>query len=142
MASITIRRLPESVHRALKLRAARNGRSTEAEVRTILAAATQAADDQVSLGTRLASVAQEAAALTDEEICQLEELRSRKIARMKEAISEYVAGEENREALIEDALTSLRDFEADGMHLTYEEVKAWMETWWTDQEQDMPPCHA
>lgn len=36
MAAVTIRKLPEKTHRALKLRAARNGRSTEAEIRHIL----------------------------------------------------------------------------------------------------------
>jgi len=36
MAAITVRNLPDKTHRALKLRAARNGRSTEAEVRLIL----------------------------------------------------------------------------------------------------------
>jgi len=33
---VTVRRLPEEIHRALKLRAAQNGRSTEAEIRHIL----------------------------------------------------------------------------------------------------------
>lgn len=36
MAVVTVRNLPEETHRALKLRAARNGRSTEAEIRAIL----------------------------------------------------------------------------------------------------------
>ena len=36
MAAVTVRNLPEETHRALKLRAARNGRSTEAEIRVIL----------------------------------------------------------------------------------------------------------
>ena len=36
MAVVTVRNLPEETHRALKLRAARNGRSTEAEIREIL----------------------------------------------------------------------------------------------------------
>jgi antitoxin FitA len=39
MATLTIRNLPEPVHRALRLRAAGHGRSTEAEVREILALA-------------------------------------------------------------------------------------------------------
>jgi len=37
MAVLTIRNVPDEVHRALKLRAARHGRSTESEVRDILA---------------------------------------------------------------------------------------------------------
>ena len=36
MAAVTIRNIPEKTHRALKLRAAKNGRSTEAEIRQIL----------------------------------------------------------------------------------------------------------
>ena len=36
MAAITVRNLPEETHRALRLRAAQHGRSTEAEVRMIL----------------------------------------------------------------------------------------------------------
>jgi antitoxin FitA len=39
MASLNIRNVPESVRRALRLRAARKGRSMEAEARTILAEA-------------------------------------------------------------------------------------------------------
>jgi plasmid stability protein len=39
MASITIRRLPESTKRRLRLRAARNGRSMEQEARDLLEAA-------------------------------------------------------------------------------------------------------
>lgn len=36
MSSVTIRNIPEATHRALKLRAAQHGRSTEAEIRDIL----------------------------------------------------------------------------------------------------------
>ncbi len=37
MAVLNIRNLPEEVHQRLRVRAARNGRSMEAEARTILA---------------------------------------------------------------------------------------------------------
>ena len=36
MPAVTVRNLPAAVHRALKLRAAHNARSTEAEIRHIL----------------------------------------------------------------------------------------------------------
>ncbi len=36
MKSITIRKVPELVHRHLRVRAAKNGRSLEAELRTVL----------------------------------------------------------------------------------------------------------
>ena len=52
MSSLTVRNLPDEVHRALRLRAARNGRSTEAEVREILAQSVRPSD-RVCLGTEL-----------------------------------------------------------------------------------------
>ena len=39
MAMLTVRNLPDDVHRALRVRAALHGHSTEAEVREILATA-------------------------------------------------------------------------------------------------------
>ena len=39
MPTLTIRNLPEDVHQALRMRAAQHGRSVEAEVRALLAAA-------------------------------------------------------------------------------------------------------
>jgi plasmid stability protein len=39
MAMLTVRNLPDDVHRALRVQAALHGRSTEAEVREILAIA-------------------------------------------------------------------------------------------------------
>jgi plasmid stability protein len=37
MATVTIRNLPDEVHRAIRLQADQHGRSTEAEIRAILA---------------------------------------------------------------------------------------------------------
>ena len=59
MPAITIRKLSEETHRALKARAARHGRSTEAEVRSILEEATHPGD-QMGLGTLLADIGQSA----------------------------------------------------------------------------------
>ena len=53
MASVTVRNLPDSTHRALKLRAAQHGRSTEAEIRFILEGAVA---PKVGLGTALAAI--------------------------------------------------------------------------------------
>lgn len=53
MASITVRNLPDEVHRALRVRAAQNGRSTEAEVRAILEAVTRPVARK-QIGTMLA----------------------------------------------------------------------------------------
>ncbi len=59
MAAVTIRNLPEETHRALKVRAAQNGRSTESEIREIIEAAVRPAS-RVKLGSVLAEVGQRA----------------------------------------------------------------------------------
>ena len=53
MSSVTVRNLPEATHRALKLRAAQHGRSTEAEIRNILESAVR---PKVGIGTALAAI--------------------------------------------------------------------------------------
>lgn len=55
MAMLTVRNLPDDVHRALRVRAALHGRSTEAEVREILAAAVKP-EDRVLMGEALAAL--------------------------------------------------------------------------------------
>lgn len=65
MAMLTVRNLPDEVHRALRLRAAQHGRSTEAEVREILAAAVKPAV-RVRLGEALAALGRDVG-LTNEE---------------------------------------------------------------------------
>lgn len=55
MAAITIRNLSEETHRALKARAQRHERSTEAEVRAILDAAV-APPQRVRLGSLLTDI--------------------------------------------------------------------------------------
>jgi antitoxin FitA len=53
MPAITVRNLPDETHRALKVRAAQHGRSTEAEVRHILENAVQ---PKTGMGTLLADI--------------------------------------------------------------------------------------
>lgn len=53
MSSVTVRNLPEETHRALKLRAAQHGRSTEAEIRNILESAVR---PNVGIGSALAAI--------------------------------------------------------------------------------------
>ena len=55
MAAVTVRNIPEKTHRALKLRAARNGRSTEAEIRQILEE-TVSQGAEMGLGSQLAAL--------------------------------------------------------------------------------------
>lgn len=66
MAILTVRNLPDEVHRALRVRAARHGRSTEAEVRAILQEAVKP-PGRLRLGSWLADIGRQVR-LTDEEI--------------------------------------------------------------------------
>jgi len=55
MAMLTVRNLPDDVHRALRVRAAQHGRSTEAEVREILALAVKP-ESRILMGDALAAL--------------------------------------------------------------------------------------
>lgn len=76
MATVSVRNLSDAVHRALRVRAARHGRSTEAEIRFILEEATRPAN-RVKLGSLLASIARDAGGMTDEEHAVFENLRDK-----------------------------------------------------------------
>jgi plasmid stability protein len=76
MASITIRNVPDEVHRAIRVRAAMHGRSAEAEIRDILEQAARP-EGRVKLGTLLASIASEAGGLTDAEAEHFNQLRDK-----------------------------------------------------------------
>ena len=55
MAMLTVRNLPDDVHRALRVQAALHGQSTEAEVREILARAVKP-EMRVRMGDALAAL--------------------------------------------------------------------------------------
>ena len=65
MPMLTVRNLPDEVHRALRARAARRGRSTEAEVRAILKE-TVLPEGRIALGSLLTEAGRRAR-LTEEE---------------------------------------------------------------------------
>jgi plasmid stability protein len=75
MPSITIRNVPEEVHRALRVRAALHGRSAEAEIRDILERAAKP-EGRVKLGSLLASIGREAG-LTDADVTGFKSLRDK-----------------------------------------------------------------
>ncbi|MGC5615071.1 FitA-like ribbon-helix-helix domain-containing protein [Georgenia sp. Z1491] len=75
MAVLTVRNVPDEVHRALRVRAAQHGRSAEAEVREILNAAL-IPSQRVLLGDALASLGRDLA-LTDDDVDELGAVRDR-----------------------------------------------------------------
>jgi plasmid stability protein len=65
MPSVTIRNIPDEVHRGLRALAEKHGRSAEAEIRDILARAVQP-EGRVKLGSLLVSIGEEAAISNEE----------------------------------------------------------------------------
>lgn len=75
MPALTIRNLSDEAHRALKVRAAHHGRSTEAEIRDILEEAVRPAN-RLRIGSAMAALSREAG-LTNADFEALEQSRDR-----------------------------------------------------------------
>lgn len=79
---------------------------------------------------------------TRERIKRLAEARHRTSHwMMREAIRQYVEREEKREAFRKDALDAWQEYRETGMHVTGDEVVAWLETWGEEDETAAPACH-
>ena len=78
MAMLTVRNLPDDVHRALRVQAALHGRSTEAEVREILAIAVKP-ESRVRLGEALSALGRKVG-LTNEDFEVFQQARDKKPA--------------------------------------------------------------
>ncbi len=79
MASITVRNVPDEIHRALRVRAARHGRSAEAEIRYILEQAVKP-EKRVRLGDALAALGRRAG-LKNEDIAVIDQMRDKSPAK-------------------------------------------------------------
>lgn len=79
MAMLTVRNLPDEVHRALRARAALHGQSMEAEIRDILRVAVSP-EGRVKLGSLLVNIGRQAGT-TEEEAAVIEQVRDRSPAR-------------------------------------------------------------
>ena len=75
MAILTVRNVPDDVQRALRVRAAQHGRSTEAEVREILAAVVKP-EKRVRVGEALAAIGRKIG-LTNEDFAVFESVRDK-----------------------------------------------------------------
>jgi plasmid stability protein len=75
MAILTVRNVPDEVHRALRLRAAEHGRSTEAEVREILENAVKS-EKRIRMGDALAALGRRVG-LSNEDFEALDNMRDR-----------------------------------------------------------------
>jgi len=54
---------------------------------------------------------------------------------------EILEREEKRDAFRRETLKAWEEYVQTGLHVTLDEVTAWVETWGTDQERDAPLCH-
>lgn len=72
MAKLTVRNLPDEVHRALRVRAALHGHSTEAEVREILAMVVKP-EQRLRMGDALAALGRDLD-LTNEDFAVFEQI--------------------------------------------------------------------
>jgi predicted transcriptional regulator len=61
---------------------------------------------------------------------------------MREAIVQYLAREEQREQLRQQALTAWAEYQATGLHATAEEADAWLARLEAGEEADPPACHS
>ncbi|MCE4347679.1 plasmid stabilization protein [Xanthomonas hortorum pv. cynarae] len=75
MAILTVRNVPDEVHRALRLRAAEHGRSTEAEVREILESAVKS-QKRIRMGDALAELGRRVR-LTNDDFAVLDQVRDK-----------------------------------------------------------------
>jgi plasmid stability protein len=75
LAILTVRNVPDDVHRALRVRAAQHGRSTEAEVREILATAVKP-EKRVRVGDALAAIGRRIG-LTDKDLAVFDSVRDK-----------------------------------------------------------------
>ncbi|GCA49750.1 FitA-like ribbon-helix-helix domain-containing protein [Sinorhizobium meliloti] len=75
MAILTVRNVPDEVHRALRVRAAMHGRSTEAEVREILESAVKP-EQRVRMGDALAELGRRLG-LTNDDSAVFDEVRDK-----------------------------------------------------------------
>ncbi|WP_080578903.1 FitA-like ribbon-helix-helix domain-containing protein, partial [Sinorhizobium fredii] len=75
MAILTVRNVPDEVHRALRVRAAMHGRSTEAEGRDLLESVVKP-KQRVRMGDALAEVGRRLG-LTDDDFAVFDEVRDK-----------------------------------------------------------------
>ncbi|RKE85642.1 CopG family transcriptional regulator [Rhizobium sp. AG855] len=60
---------------------------------------------------------------------------------LQEAVRDYLAREDGRAGFLAEAEQSWQDYQADGLHLTGEEARAWLRSWGTPDEKALPECH-
>ncbi|TCJ20157.1 ribbon-helix-helix protein, CopG family [Parasulfuritortus cantonensis] len=60
---------------------------------------------------------------------------------LREAIQQYVDREEKREAFRQDAIRAWEEYQATGLHVTFEEADAWLAKLEAGEDAEVPDCH-
>lgn len=60
---------------------------------------------------------------------------------LREAVAQFVAREEQREAFRQAGLRAWQEYQATGQHVAHEEVDAWLAKLVAGEEADIPECH-
>ena len=60
---------------------------------------------------------------------------------MREAVQQYIAREEKREAYRQDGICAWKDYQQTGLHVTQEEADAWQAKLQDGQDVEPPDCH-
>jgi predicted transcriptional regulator len=60
---------------------------------------------------------------------------------MRDAVAQYLTREEARERLLAEAQAAWDGYEATGLHVTGEEVDAWLARLEAGEQADPPACH-
>ncbi len=61
---------------------------------------------------------------------------------MLEAIHEYVDREEKREAFRQAGVSAWKEYQENGLHVTFEEADAWLSKLESGQDVEHPLCHS
>jgi predicted transcriptional regulator len=61
---------------------------------------------------------------------------------MREAVREYIQEEKAKIAFYERGLSAIADYDATGLHTTFEEMKTWAKDRKQNTSLPVPPCHA
>jgi predicted transcriptional regulator len=60
---------------------------------------------------------------------------------IEEAVRQLVEQDDLRAEFLDDARRSMEHYRRTGLHITGEELSAWLKTWGTDDETGPPQCH-
>lgn len=57
------------------------------------------------------------------------------------SLKEYVEREEKRKAFRQDGICAWKEYRATGLHVSHEEVDAWLANLEQGQDREIPACH-